>query len=29
MKSSRIDLGTTNSVIAIMDGNEPKAITNE
>ena len=23
-----IDLGTTNSVIAIMDGNEPKVITN-
>src|SRR5512141_3028895 len=24
-----IDLGTTNSVVAIMDGKEPKVITNE
>ncbi len=24
-----IDLGTTNSVVAVMDGNEPKVITNE
>ena len=24
-----IDLGTTNSVVAIMEGNEPKIITNE
>ena len=24
-----IDLGTTNSVVAIMEGKEPKVITNE
>ncbi|MCK5798150.1 MAG: Hsp70 family protein, partial [Deltaproteobacteria bacterium] len=24
-----IDLGTTNSVVAVMEGNEPKVITNE
>ena len=24
-----IDLGTTNSVVAIMEGSEPKVITNE
>ena len=24
-----IDLGTTNSVVCIMDGKEPKVITNE
>ena len=24
-----IDLGTTNSVVAIMDGKEPKVLTNE
>ena len=24
-----IDLGTTNSVVAVMEGSEPKVITNE
>jgi len=27
IRSSAIDLGTTNSVVAIMEGKEPKVIT--
>ena len=28
-KTIGIDLGTTNSVVAVMEGGEPKVITNE
>jgi molecular chaperone DnaK len=28
-KTIGIDLGTTNSVVAVMDGGEPKVINNE